>query len=315
MPISISKTATEGDTIIVDCIGVAGDDAFLPRVCIPVKLFKELHAPMDLTLPLSMMGGHNACVTDEGLVLVTGDPGVLIFDARGAQQPSLNNAAISSIQTVALAYDTTSDVLFTCELDDRAGARILAVDMATGNVRWESDPVLNMCYCLATLPHAGIVVGGSDGSKEIHAVDMSGTLVSSHHCDESVFAASDSSTNTVYVSSTKGYVEAFVWDMVGRSFLSTWPHREYSVFQRLSPSCSHAPIPGGHIAHLVVGCWGTDIICVLSLPSLVLIGRTVSGCGDLEGLAADAAGTAMIMFSGGSAHVRPWPLPGLPPLA
>jgi len=54
---------------------------------------------------------------------------------------------------------------------------MIAVDLTTGRVRWESEPVLRSCYCLAALPHAGIVISGSDGSREIYAVDMSGSVV------------------------------------------------------------------------------------------------------------------------------------------
>lgn len=78
------------------------------------------------------------------------------------------------------------------------------------------------------------------------------------------------------------------------------------------------PGPGRRAAHLVVGLYGTPRVQVLRLPSLEpLCAPLQLGLGVLVvGLAADAAGTALLVADGASKTVLalPWPLPGMPPL-
>jgi len=310
----IAQSAKDGDHLVIDNIALAGEPIATPSICIPVKLVKGIRAPMELALPGNTSVGRPTCVTDEGVVFISGDPGVLVFDSDGSELPSLTDPAVSAIGCCALAHDPLSKTLLLCLRQHGRGAPMIAVDLTTGRVRWESEPVLRSCYCLAALPHAGIVVGSSDGSKEIYAVDMSGSVVASHHCDESVFVATDATTNTVYVSSTEGYVDAFRWDTAARIFSPLGRIESLPHFNGYRPLTVVPPIPGGCVSHLVVGCLGNDTICVLSLPSLTFIGQTVSGYGNVDGLAADFAGTAIIIFAGGVANVRPWPLPGLPSL-
>ena len=76
--------------------------------------------------------------------------------------------------------------------------------------------------------------------------------------------------------------------------------------------------PGRRTACLVVGLYGTPRVQVLRLPGLEpLCAPLPVGAGVLVvGLAADAAGTALLVADGASKTVLalPWPLPGMPPL-
>jgi len=80
MPMRIAQSAKDGDHLVIDDIALAGEPIAIPSIRIPVKLVKGIRAPMELALPGNTSVGRPTCVTDEGVVFISGDPGVLVFD-------------------------------------------------------------------------------------------------------------------------------------------------------------------------------------------------------------------------------------------
>jgi len=176
-----------------------------------------------------------------GSYSLTGTPNVLVFDWQGARLPSLvNPITYSSDGSYALTCDRSSDLIYVCDQSYSSRSPIFAVDMKTGHVRWETEPLLKTCYSLAVLPHAGIVVGCSDGTEQIYAVDMSGSVVSSHYCAESGICRQRQCDQYSVRVIDKGYVEAFRLGHGRALLLRARPHRRV---YRFSTTIALAVVP------------------------------------------------------------------------
>jgi hypothetical protein len=246
---------------------------------------------------------------------------VLVFGYDGRTLPPISLAplGISTSMTIVAGICDSTRTLLLCD-ENKTDSVIVAIDAETRSLRWSTPRDTTGCRGLAVLSQQGVVVAGCHGESTLRVYRISdGALLatSTKLPGRPVNATADPSSGIVYVSLGQ-VVHAYSWDgtaLQAHGMLAeSAPGRNYRALAVFPPSA------GRGISYLVIGTWGDPDVIVLKLPH----GRLVAKCGlsdrgrtvrkfNVKGLAADALGRNLVVCDdGGTVHVLPWPLEGMP---
>jgi hypothetical protein len=312
---------------------LASNDA-LPA-CIPITT--GLIAPQRLVVEGGSWNDYHtpAIKADGTLFVAKRDVGhVIEFDSVGSVTRKLQ------VDDLGLCNDTcaagVSEETNTLLLADwnSSDSRLVAVDLATGRVRWSAVGFVN-CAGLAVLPAQGVVVASSYRERKLYVHSLaSGARVGSS-APSSAEATTDYTNNVTFVAahavpgddaesrevfaSFGKHVHQLTWNG------ATLAHKRVVQSAALTGDGVYRPlaiVPRSSIDHtpyLIAASYNSkseakNPMFVLSLPDLNLIHKHVLTDVFVTGIAADPQGSALVVCDSKSdtVLVLPWPLPGMP---
>ena len=313
--LALPASAACGDTVIVERIEIAGDPirSDLP-VRVPICNVIGLCAP----LAISVIGGRPY----DDMAFALTETGTF-FAARSVDSTSTRVHTFSpegiglcepitvALRFQALAVDSVGSALYTSLKNDAttgSHSPVVALDPASGAIIWRSGTLLGNCYSVAAMSRAGVIVAGSCNDSTVHIMRASdGASLASANAKRPHFVAADEANSLVFSASAGSEVHVFRWTGTTLELVQVLQAPGHSGSRAL------AVVPPSHgkgVAHLVVGSYNGVHLCVFSLPDLSLVFET-----DVEvmySLAADAAGTSIVLCHGDTLRVLAWPLPGMP---
>jgi len=191
------------------------------------------------------------------------------------------------------------------------GDPVTSLDATTGAVRWRSTALFHNCYCIAMMHRANIVVASACDNDVIELLRASdGVSVASARATRPHFVAADETNSLVFSATASTNVQVFRWTGAALEFVQDLDAPGHSGSRPLTVV---PPAHGKTTAHLVVGSFNGEHLCVFSLPDLSLVFET-----DVKDrmymLAADAAGTSLVVCHEDELRVLVWPLLGMLPL-
>ena len=343
--------SADGQCVVISGISVAGQTLQGLPLNIPVRGLDE---PLELVCPPTRDGYQPACISSEGCVYICPTCGseVLIFGPDGASLPGLPIASLGFSGRLCAAFaDGDAPSLL---LGDEDSGRLVALNPATRQIRWETDisdnievlrldglvarPIYCCCEAITVLPTLGILVACysevlvarrlSDGAIVGH-LSVPGIRTPSGR----MTLAADPLTGTVYGtvldnSTIRGdciAVSSWSCSADGESVRMTQGRLATLAGRTIGPRplAVVPPAPGKRVSYLVVGSsFYSELgshqpeLRVLSLPGLALVHCHELEDIDVASLAADPCGRALVAHDRDSqiSYVLPWPLPGMPPL-
>jgi hypothetical protein len=328
----VPATLPEGSLVIVSSITLAGVP-LVSRSPFPLVIAVMSRHGLSGRGFVELVGSfgaanHTPAVSDYGVLYIPryNSPDVLIFSDDFVPQGTLLLAKLGlSDRTRAAAVDDESQTLLLSDFSDDQSI-IVSVDLPTSSVKWRTSPGdFSTCGQLAVLRGRGVFVATSCENYRVHVHRLVDgvRIASATATSRTSFVAYDAISELVFIG-FQNAVWAYTWNgtelaQLGKVELAgtTRDARPMAVVPPSHTSSSHS--------HLVVGTFCKQDLLVLCLPSTPSPGaleeiccvESVAGPGALAGIAADAAGTSLVMCLV-SARPTPltcvaWPLEGLPP--
>ena len=324
--LSLPHAAACGDNVIIESIELAGHpiSAHLPAR-VPVVDCVGLSAPLRISPPgaHALYDDFSFCLSESGTFYI----------ARGAGRSSstlhllspdgieLREPIVVPIRCDSIAVDSTNDALYVGLKDDSAwGGPVVAIDGASGSIRWRSATRVMTCWSIAVMSRAGLVIAASSHCGKLHVLRASdGESLASVKANQPLFVAVDEASSFVFSATTSLAVQVFQWTGATLEIVQTIRQTDRTVV-----GCFHMsthvlavvpPVRGKSTAHLVVGSFNGHHVTVFSLPSLSFVFETDVPC-TIYGATADATGTSLVLKVSvkGELEAIAWPLPGMPPL-
>lgn len=269
-----------------------------------------------MTLHNAVVSYQTPDITSSGTIFCPVRCKVFVFEADGRLRGDISCEALETLYIGASLYDEHSNTLL---LGSDAGdvSRVAAIDATTHALRWVTPPgSLSNCDAATIIRGVGLIVLCQYGICELTVLRISdGAVVTSLRLPGSpAFVVSDPDHRGVLFVSSAGAVHVLHWDearqvLVDDGLVEAFGHRSSRPLAVVP-----AAVAGG-VAHLVVGDYNSSIVFVapLPLPSPPTVPpiRTVRlQKMRVTGLAADAAGGALLVMDARSENGRvlPWPL-------
>jgi hypothetical protein len=339
-------TAAMGSFIVVHRLCIDG----VPLAGPPwVARVTRLMAPLTLA-PAADSRWYNARVTPDGMVWALGASdravsrdkhlGAFASDGKRLQDKTLDLDGLSqdTAITKGLAYDAGTGTLIIAARSTGAGAEasVLGIAAASMDVLWQSarDTTLDpMGIALLPAQRVFLLCNYACDRLQVRRVG-DGALVADARCRCPGYADALAATGTAFVSccsmdDSDFSVAVWHWSAprselwceptpllcAGRTEMSR-PLAVMPSAAAVAAAAAAGPSAGGdgRGAVLISATDARGEVRISSLVSRTLLHvHTFRGL-DIDGLAADPSGTALVVVAGGQLHVFSWPLPGMPPL-
>ena len=307
--------STCDDTLVIEHAEIAGCPIGVDLPAhVPLCMAVGLSAPFSIALP---EGGSSEdlsiCVTELGtLYIAQGGVGRLSSSIRvvSSEGADVGDTISIPMRCHTFCIDVTEGAIYMgSRFASDTGDPVASLDASTGAVRWRSTALFHNCYCIAMMPRAKLVVASAcddDCLQMLRASD--GVSVASARATRPHFVAADEANSLVFSATASTNVQVYRWTGAALKFVQDMEAPGHSGSR---PLAVVPPAHGKTTAHLVVGSFNGKHLCVFSLPDLSLVFET-----DVEhrmySLAADAAGTSLVVCLEDELDALVWPLPGMP---
>ena len=280
-----------------------------------------------ISAPLTL---HHVCgsyqtpsISAAGIMYIPKDTNVVVFNSAGEAGALLDAAPLGIPHPLSFSlYDDDSDTLLV-GADHHDESRLVAIDALTRELRWASrDGAFSNLDAAAILHGLGLIIVCQYTAHILTVLRiLDGAIVSSLTLPGApAFVATDRDTRAVFAS-IGGKVHELRWDEQRQELVDM--DAITCLLSRSSRPLAVVPASAaGGVAHLVVGDYNSPQLWIAPLPIRVSPGvpsfveyMLPNIC--VVGLAADAAGSALLVMDSRSrdGRVLPWPLPAAPPRA
>jgi hypothetical protein len=329
LSLQVPCDATPGSVLFLRALSVCGYPVVslnspLQVATVAASVARGLDAPLTLA---DMVRDGTPCVSAEGHIYCPSSEFIYEWGPTGDFIVSHATQSLRlSHRTCASAFDDERRTLFLGDWDhDRSVVVAVDVEASPWAVRWVTQPGhVVQVGGMTVLPVPGILVVSACEGRSLHALHVaSGSPVCPPvPAENPTYLAADPESLAVFADTSDGAgsfrVAWWQWDVASEALLPRGFVDAAGVSTNWRPLAIVPPAAGRRCSYLVVGTYNAAGLRVLSCPGCELVCEFDAPGGMLVwGLAADPAGSSLVVLDGLSraAQVLPWPLPGMPELA